>query len=326
MALPDVSVARLIDSAHEQLKRDDRFHMGLSMCGYECDRRIWLTFRWAVLENHSGRTLRRFRRGHKEEDVVSSDLHLIGATVTDRQLRIDCGQHVSGSIDGIVSGIPGAPGRWLVEIKCLASKRVKALQNDGLAVAEPEYHRQTVAYATQLGLDGALFIAVGKDDDEIHDEFVALDNGATQAMVTRLQFLALAQRIPPKIHEDPSWYKCKMCTQFHSFCHEKQLTDQVHCRNCAHSTPQQDSTWTCGAWGNAVIPNEAQLKGCDRHVLHPDFVPWRHVETEHPLLATYEIDGVMVQNGQTDYNVASSIDLVTDASAVVDGFRRMNGA
>lgn len=325
MTLPDVSVARLIDSAHEKAERDKRFHMGLSMCGYECDRRIWLTFRWAVKENHSGRTLRRFQRGHDEEGRVASQLAMVGATVSGQQHRIDCGQHVSGSIDGVVSGIPGAPGNWLLEIKCLASKRVEKLQDNGVAEAEPEYHKQAVTYATLLGLDGAMFFAVGKDTDEIHDEWLECDRQLAEASVSRLQFLATSQRIPPKLHDDPSWYKCKMCVQFHGFCHEKQLTDSVHCRNCAHCTPMKSGEWHCSQWGQPV-PNDAQLVGCDRHVLHPDFVPWEHVETSHPSIATYVVDGVQVQNGLADYNVASSAELIDDSEKVVDGFRRMNGA
>ena len=51
---------------------------------------------------------------------------------------------------------------------------------------------------------------------------------------------------------------------------------QKNCRTCANSTPERDGTWHCEHWG-ATIPNlDAQLAGCDSHVIHPDLTAAGH--------------------------------------------------
>lgn len=44
-----------------------RTHLGASLIGDECKRKLWYVFRWVKKENFSGQMLRLFNRGHKEE-------------------------------------------------------------------------------------------------------------------------------------------------------------------------------------------------------------------------------------------------------------------
>src|SRR5690554_6613175 len=108
---PDL--VRLIDMAHESRPERPRPHMGASILGHHCDRYLWLTFRHAVVEKFSGRMLRLFRRGHNEEATVVADLRAAGLHISDTgssQARVDFGNHVSGSIDGIIhEGVPESP-------------------------------------------------------------------------------------------------------------------------------------------------------------------------------------------------------------------------
>ena len=74
-------ISALIDAAHEERQEKPRPHLGASMLGHKCDRWLWLSFRWAVVEKFPGRILRLFRRGHNEEQQIISDLRAIGLDV-----------------------------------------------------------------------------------------------------------------------------------------------------------------------------------------------------------------------------------------------------
>ena len=58
--------AALINAAHEAAQEPPRPHMGCSLIGDPCERKLWLSFRWAVVERFDGRILRLFRRGQHE--------------------------------------------------------------------------------------------------------------------------------------------------------------------------------------------------------------------------------------------------------------------
>ena len=132
MKLPneiDFSISSKIDTYHESKKEAPRPHMGVSLIGNECERFLWLTFRWSVAPEFPGRILRLFRRGHLEENQIILDLKNIGIHVTDQQKRVSFGSHVSGSIDGIInSGIPESPkSPHLLEMKTYNDKRFNKL-------------------------------------------------------------------------------------------------------------------------------------------------------------------------------------------------------
>ena len=89
------TVAAKIDEWHEEHQEGPRPHMGASLLGHPCDRWLWLTFRWAVVEKFNGRMLRLFRRGQREEELIVSDLRAAGMEVHStgaEQARVDLSQ------------------------------------------------------------------------------------------------------------------------------------------------------------------------------------------------------------------------------------------
>jgi len=275
------------------------------MLGEPCERKLWLSFRWATPESFQGRILRLFRRGQLEEATVVSDLRSAGCHVTDTgesQSRVDFGCHVSGSIDGIIkSGVPEAPKKpHVLEIKTHSLKSFNELEAKGVQLAKPLHWAQMQVYMLGAGVDRALYYAVCKDDDRIYTERVRLCEESAEAFVTRGQRIALTERMPEPIAcASPSWYRCKFCPSY-DLCHQSKTTKQANCRTCAHSTPKSDGTWHCARWGD-TIPTEAQYAGCDSHVLHPDMVPWKLVGGSGEWSAVYEIDGNQVINGEDGY-------------------------
>lgn len=323
---PMHTISNLIDAHHEQKEQPPRPHMGVSMIGHACDRYLWLSFRWAVVEQKPGRLLRLFRRGHREEETVIEDLRAIGIVVDNTgqsQSRVHFGSHVSGSADGIVSGLPNAPKRKaLLEIKTHSRKSFADLCKNGVEKSHHTHWVQMQAYMLGLGLERALYYAVCKDDDAIYTEWVHFDKQAAKHYVDRAKSIALSETMPPPISDKPTWYVCKMC-QFHDFCHVSKMTKQVNCRTCAHSTPTADSKWRCERYAVDSIPVELQRSGCESHVIHPDLVPWelsREHSTEH--MATYIVGDVFLQNGDPDNNVYSSSEIVANLQGCLDPFAR----
>jgi hypothetical protein len=315
MLIPDRedTIENLIDKAHEARPERPRPHMGASMLGSACERKMWLSFRWAVQPKFSGRILRLFRRGHQEEPNIIKDLRAAGIVVRPltSQEGVNFGCHVSGSIDAIIErGVPEAPDKKHIgEFKTHSLKSFNDVEAKGVEKSKPEHYAQMQVYMHGTGIDRALYVAVCKDNDRIYTERVRYDKEMAEKLVARGKRVALSERMPPPISTDPSWFQCKFCDA-HSFCHETKLTQHVNCRTCAHSTPKDDSTWHCERY-DAPIEVEYQHQGCPAHTLHPDLVPWAMKDSDHEWTATFEIDGTNVQNGENGF---SSQELIANAS------------
>ncbi len=276
------TVASAIDAAHESRQEPPRPHLGASQIGHKCDRFIWLSFRWAIREQFSGRILRLFRRGHMEERTVHDDLRLAGCQIstinpdTRKQWNFADG-HFGGSCDGIItSGLPEVKKTpHLLEVKTHSLKSFADLEKNGVLKSKPVHYAQMQVYMSAFDLDDALYYAVCKDDDRIYTERVKRDAGESMQLFAKAQRIIAADRMPEPLSADPTWYECKYCPG-HDLCHGSKLVKQVNCRTCAHSTAERDGRWTCAHWGMDIPDVEAQRAGCDNHVLHPDMVPWQY--------------------------------------------------
>ena len=260
----DHSIQALIDKHHEQKAEPPRPHLGVSTLGHVCDRWLWLSFRWAVQPKFPGRILRLFRRGHQEETNIIADLRAIGVDIRkmSTQHRVDFGSHVSGSLDGIIEkGVPEAPkAQHVAEFKTHSKKSFDDMVKNGVEKSKPEHFVQMQVYMHGTGIERALYFAICKDNDQIYTERVKYDKEIAEKYVRRGHYIALSERMPPPISEDPSWYQCKFCDA-HKFCHESKTTEHANCRTCAHATPKSDSTWHCARWDDS-IPLDAQRTGC----------------------------------------------------------------
>lgn len=319
-AIPDPThtIENLIYAAYEADQEPTRPHMGASQLGHPCDRWLWLQFRHAVIERHNGRMLLLFKRGQDEEARIVQHLRRIGAHVSNtgsHQAKFDFGSHVQGSCDGIVEGLPHAPKtRAILECKTHSDKSFNEVKAKGVKEAKPMHWVQCCVYGYGANLDRALYFAVNKNTDEIYTEWLHLDKEVAEKAIARGQRLALADRMPPPLSTDPSWYICRFCAA-HKFCHSTLLTEQISCRTCAHSTAKPDSTWRCERHDADAIPSDFQRQGCDSHVLHPDLVPWQVMEGPDEWTAIYMIDGKPVTNGEPRQGVFTSREILANPQA-----------
>lgn len=317
MHIPDPTnpIVDAINAHHEQKPNKSRAHFGISMIGMPCKRRQWLTFRWAFTERIPGQTMRLFRRGNMEESIATEDLRAIGVDlreVGNNQRFVKLGGHVSGSIDGIIyGGVPGAERSMHIwENKTHNKKSFDDLEKNGVQKSKPEHYDQMQGYMLASGIERALYYATCKDDDRLYTERVKLDLDHAEKIKAEAIETSLMDQPPPPISTDSSWYQCKFCPA-HDLCHGSKKTKNVNCRTCAHSTAKPDGTWHCARW-DAEIPTDAQLRGCDSHVLHPDLVPWKmDGEKCTKDVAAYIINGKTYVNGEGN---------VSSREMVVDGF------
>jgi hypothetical protein len=255
-----------------------------------------------VVEAFEGRILRLFRRGQNEEAVIIRDLRNVGIDVRSSQQRVNFGSHVSGSLDGVIeSGVPEAPTkRHVAEFKTHSKKSFDDMAAKGVEKSKPMHFVQMQVYMHGTNIDRALYVAVCKDDDRLHIERVRYNADVATRAVERGQRIALADRMPPPISTDPSWYQCRFCPA-HEVCHKSQPTKEVNCRTCAHATAKPDSTWRCERHEADNIPVDFQHTGCDDHIIHPDLVPWPMIPSEDGHSVMWRIGDRVIENSATAY-------------------------
>jgi hypothetical protein len=308
--LPDPvnTIATMIDQYHSSKPSKPRPHMGVSLLGHHCDRWLWINFRWAVVEDFDGRILRLFRRGHSEEDTIIKDLRNIGIDIRSSQRRVDFGNHVSGSLDGVIeSGVPEAPkARHVAEFKTHSKKSFDDMVKNGVEKSKITHFIQMQVYMHGTSINRALYLAVCKDDDRIYTERVKYDKKVAEDAIIRGKRIAMSDRMPEPVSADPSWYQCKFCPA-HSFCHKAEPTKRINCRTCSHSTAMPDSTFRCERHDADAIPEDFQHEGCVDHILHPDMVPWPMEGSEDGHSVKWKIGDKWVVNGEGGYKSSEII-------------------
>jgi hypothetical protein len=248
-----------------------RGHLGASIIGDECPRKLWYTFRWIFHKVHEGRMYRLFNRGHLEEDRFVGWLRGIGCTVHQydedgKQFRIsDCDGHFGGSTDGSIELPPewGIPGEFLTEFKTNKDSGFGQFLKDGVAITKPQHFDQMCVYGYKRGIKYAVYMVVNKNTDAIHLEIVELDFDRAKELIEKANWIIHEQTPPDKLSNSPAFFKCKMC-DFREHCHKSKPAEK-NCRSCTFAHAAKGGEWKCMKW-NSVIPKEAIEDGCGEWV------------------------------------------------------------
>lgn len=289
-------------AAREPMHDWRRDHLGASLIGHKCDRFLWLSFRWATNPKHSGKQLRLFERGNREEEWIIEDLRAAGLTIQDAdpktgtQRRVSFGGHVGGSIDGLALGVHASPRRWhLLEIKSHNRKNFEKLVMDGVKRSKPEHYAQMLVYLLGVGLEAALYVAVCKDSDDIYMEIVPIDRAKAEDLVERGQRIAMSTQAPDRLvdseyppclytsAEGQEW-KC----QHYDLCHGSRIPER-NCRTCIHAQPQDGGTWRCKNLDKEIDSDE-QREGCKLYFPIPAMLNAQLVETRSSTEAVFQFD------------------------------------
>lgn len=264
---------------YESKPQEHRPHMGASLIGHQCNRYIWLTWRWALKPEFSGRMLRLFSTGQREESRLVEELRGIGATVWDRdpdtgdQFRVSaCNGHFGGSLDGVGKGLPEAPkSPCVLEFKTHNDKSFNDLCSKKVQGAKPQHYDQMTVYMGLMEIDRAMYMGVNKNNDDVYCEWVHFDKDHFAVLMDRAQHLIEQTASPEPLSRDPSYYICKMCS-FHKHCHGG-LAAEMNCRTCCHSSPVENAAWHCQL-DDTKLTDKDQREGCMDHLMIPSLIPY----------------------------------------------------
>lgn len=280
-------------------KDENRTHLGFSMIGDECQRKLWYGFRWCKMPKPDPRIKRLFDRGHKEEDRFIDYLRGIGCKVyafdpkwrlgyipnTDKYTVLEAHKfqgkdsmfvvdvsddlqhiqranekgitypvqwkvstsngHSGGSLDGrgYLPESYGLTEEILFEFKTHNDKSFRELKAKGMKMSKPVHYAQCCAYGYMMKLNYVCYVAVNKNDDALHLEIVPLNHKTGETLVMKADRIIMSQEPPPRLHENPTFWLCKMCNYF-PICHAKAEIDR-NCRSCKHAEPAKDKLWVC---------------------------------------------------------------------------------
>lgn len=264
----------------------NRRHLGASQIGKRCERALWYSFRWAKSPEFSGRIMRLFHRGHMEEYTFMMELEGIGVKFIypennpEQQWRFTAHEnHFGGSCDGLIeSGVPEAPkSRHIAEFKTHSSKSWVDVSRKGVQEAKPEHYIQMQCYMGMTGelwgasrrVERALYVAVNKDNDDLHIERVRFDMKVWESMKDKAERIIYANKAPSGISQNPQWYECKFC-DYYNLCHKEELPER-NCRTCAHSTAIKEGKWLCD-YHAVELTDQTERVGCDNYLMNPTMI------------------------------------------------------
>lgn len=273
------ATAQILQWWQRNAEAGHRPHLGASLIGEACERKLWLTFRWARSQDWEGRMLRLFDDGKRAEARFVAELRGIGCDVWEfdeagQQFRVSAhGGHFGGSLDAVLTGLPEAPkAPHVVEFKTHNDKSFKALSKLGVQEAKPQHYAQMQVYMGLMDLDRAYYLAENKNDASLYGERVKFDADEFARLMAKAQRVIQASEPPPKIG-GPDDFACKWC-DMQSLCHGTQAAE-VNCRTCARATPMTDSTgaeWQCSLSTVGMIPIASQRTGCKQHLYIPPLI------------------------------------------------------
>jgi hypothetical protein len=268
-----------------------RSHLGASLIGDDCKRKLWYIFRWCFRENDGAqseyaRRLRLFNRGHREEARFIEWLKGIGAqvwthetpdvyneqgeiVVPGKQFSIsDALGHFGGSLDGIAL-LPehyGIKEPVLLEFKTSGTGAgFNKSCDSGMPIAKPQHFAQTSVYGSDPAFNFryCLYFIINKNDDSLHVELTKLDFDLGNNMRQKAKEIIFSKIEPYRLSDNPTFYKCTYCAA-KEICHFGAMPEK-NCRSCKFSRPVEDGQWFCDVH-NGAIPSDFLAQGCPSYV------------------------------------------------------------
>lgn len=186
-----------------------------------------------------------------------------------RQLRISaCKGHFGGSLDAEIE-LPtryGIVGRLLCEMKTqgLGKQGAKVsnfdkLVKDGVKLYKPVHWAQQCIYGFKRGLEYSLYMAVSKNNDELHLEAIKLDHFLGASLERKAEMIIFAESAPAGVSMSPAFFECQWCDA-KGVCYGSEQP-LINCRSCKLCRPIEDAAWYCEKWNN-IVPKDFIKQGC----------------------------------------------------------------
>lgn len=268
-----------------QRNEPPRGHLGASMIGDPCARKLWYSFRWVANPAFDAATLARFDDGHRSEDIMAERLRLVREIElhtkdeTGSQYRFkDHGEHFAGSVDGLIRGLlqaPATPHIW--EHKCVNEKRFAQLEKlkiehgekGALAHWDAVYHAQAQVYMHYFAMTRHYLTVATPGTRAVTGCRTDYSPSQAMALIEKARSIIASDAPPVRLTERKDDHRCKFCS-FQAQCHYGGLSAE-NCRTCRHSEPV-DGGWRCNFHGGGMIPLDFQRQGCSDYQPLPDLI------------------------------------------------------
>ena len=265
--LPKLTIGERIDVT--VVESYARPHLGASQIGASCQRSVVYGFYWAGKRSIAGKLARIFSLGNHVEDVIIDSIRTVGINHYGAQRRIsNYNGHGGGSVDGIVSNVPGfdTDEELLFEAKSMNHNNFLECKRKGVQESKPVYYAQLQMYMGRLQLGFAMFIAMDKNTAELYIEMVPFDIHKFDELVCNENMILEAQRIDdfPRIGGTKSWFGCKFC-EFTDLCFDN-ATPLKNCRTCTYSKMINNGKWFCVNPGHEISTDDQEV-GCSSYVI-----------------------------------------------------------
>lgn len=204
----------LTDISNERPKKE---YPSGSMIGGDCERQVWFQFKFPKRQDDL-RVYRIFELGNVIEDhvveVLRKKFTVYATDVEGNQFSFkDDINKITGSIDGVITGLPESSKPHLLEIKSYNEKRFAKLNSEGVKSSDHKYYVQMQIYMHEFKLEKALFVAYCKNDSKIYTERVDYDQLCAMKYLNRSIKIYNAKdhsdldRVSDKVTD----FKCKFC-------------------------------------------------------------------------------------------------------------------
>lgn len=281
----DLSIPGMAKALATQIKHDidafcvstyddgPRTHLGASVIGHECLRKIWFDFRWIYYVVHGGRMQRLFKRGHLEEHRFEEWFKGIGFQIirfddNSKQAKFSaCNGHFGGSQDGRLE----PPERYGVSIPVFLAEfktsgtgsKFTKLLDKGVRIAKPEHFDQMCQYGFAQGFDWAIYACINKNDDDLHIEVIQLDQNNAREALRKADYVINSPLPPARCSQSENYVTCKMC-DYKAKCWNFEQIDK-NCRSCSNAVPIENAQWGCKLH-KVILEKSFIPKGCVDHV------------------------------------------------------------
>ena len=213
----EYGTTREINSIDISNERPPKDYPSGSMIGGDCERQVYFAFRHPKKIDDL-RVYRIFELGNLLEDHVVEILrkkftvHSVGENGSQFSFKDDENK-ITGSIDGVICGLPESNKPHLLEIKTYNQKRYDKLLKEGVKESDPKYYVQMQIYMNEFKLEKALFVAYNKNTSEIYTERVDYSDMTALKFLNRSKkvYAATSHKDLDRVSEKVTDFKCKFC-------------------------------------------------------------------------------------------------------------------
>lgn len=204
-------------------------NIGFGAIGHPCRLKLFNDINATEGEIFSEKTLRIFRNGHKDEDLMASDLRMVDGIELHthdpnregKQYKLDAlGGRLTGRLDGAVRGLKQAPKTWHIwEHKSVNDKKFDLLENLKIKHGEKSALKEwDIIYYGQGQLNMRLaeltrhYMTVSTPGlRRVTSCRTDIDKGYADALIRKADDIFNAKMPPERLSDDPNNFTCRFC-------------------------------------------------------------------------------------------------------------------